>query len=260
MGKIIKENVRKGFTLVELSIVLAIIGLLVGGITAGMSLLTNQRKNSILTKATSLRMAYWQFKSKYGYKAGDFPLATTVWGRADNGAPVTSNCAAPQFDNANPQGTCNGDGDGTVEVTESVRLWQQLKLAGFISDPMTGINPSSPVPGVNYPITDYRAKAYYTRLWGVESPAGDYTDAFDYGASGASLPGGAAVLSGEADFSLDKKIDDGLPLTGQLCSMTYFDGPANCHSGSGAGATYNATRTDDVCVLIFMNNDPATSN
>lgn len=114
MGRIIKDGVKKGFSLVELSIVMSIIGLLVGGVLAGQSLINGQRKNAVISKMNSLRVAYNQFKIKYGYPAGDLPTATQIWGRADNGTPVTSNCASPSSDNANPKGTCNGNGNGRI--------------------------------------------------------------------------------------------------------------------------------------------------
>ncbi len=62
---------KKGFTLVELSIVLVIIGLLVGGILVGQSLIDSARLNSEVRKLTQYSIAFVNFRQKFRQEAGD---------------------------------------------------------------------------------------------------------------------------------------------------------------------------------------------
>ena len=52
-----KKNNKKGFSLVELSIVLIIVALLVSGVISGRSLINNSRVNLINSEYTTLKIA-----------------------------------------------------------------------------------------------------------------------------------------------------------------------------------------------------------
>lgn len=262
MGRVIKDSVKKGFSLVELSIVMSVIGLLVGGVLAGQSLLNNQRKNAIIAKANEFRIAVRQFRLKYSYLPGDFPTATQIWGRADGGTPVTANCADPYNDNANPKGTCNGDGNQTVDGIwsgEGVRAWQQLRLAGLINGNYDGLSVYPPVHGVTMPTnTDKKYSMFSIRSGVVDASdwelyAGDYTGAIAYGVDqGSSVNGGGPVLSGEDSYAFDKKIDDGLPASG---SVRAFKQDAFYRPNCPAANAYPVSVKDDACALVFMGAD-----
>jgi len=71
---------RSGFTLIELSIVLVVIGLIVGGVIAGQSLMRSSQLQSIISDQAKYVEAAKQFREKYGFWPGDFPNATTSWG------------------------------------------------------------------------------------------------------------------------------------------------------------------------------------
>jgi prepilin-type N-terminal cleavage/methylation domain-containing protein len=72
---ILNINKYSAFSLIELSIVLIIMGLLVAGITGGASLIKNAKIKSLIDETYSIRTAYNIFYSKYGRvpgnKAGD---------------------------------------------------------------------------------------------------------------------------------------------------------------------------------------------
>lgn len=257
MVKIIKSGAKKGFSLVEISVVMAIIGLLLGGVLAGQALLNGQRKNALIGKAKELRFAIQQFKLKYGYYAGDFPTATQVWGRADGGSPVTANCANPGTDNSNPNGTCNGDGDGNFfGWGEEVRSWQQLRLAGMITGNYNGVDAYPPVPGVTAPTMEGKLNSAFIPRSGIYDAtnwqfyAGDYSGAISYGFDdGSSVSGGGPIISGEDAFGIDRKVDDGLPATG---SIRAYKTDSYYRPGCPVANAYPVDRKDDVCALVFM--------
>ena len=69
-----------GFTLVELSIVLVILGLLVGGVLAGQSLIHAAELRAISTELTNYKTAIGAFRDKYLAIPGDMNNAVKFWG------------------------------------------------------------------------------------------------------------------------------------------------------------------------------------
>ena len=60
------DNMNKqGFTLLELSIVLVVIGLIVGGTVVGKDLIRASELNSIITQQNKIQIALNTFKLKY---------------------------------------------------------------------------------------------------------------------------------------------------------------------------------------------------
>ena len=64
---------KKGFTLVELSIVLVIIGLVIGGVLVGQSLISSSKISAQVQQITQFDAGTMAFKSKYKYMPGDAP-------------------------------------------------------------------------------------------------------------------------------------------------------------------------------------------
>jgi len=93
---------KNGFTLVELSIVIVIIGFLVAGISAGTQLVKSAQLMSVISDIEQLELAYSGFISKYGYKPGDHPAAESLF-------PTCGPLNPPPNPNA-----CNGNGDGII--------------------------------------------------------------------------------------------------------------------------------------------------
>jgi prepilin-type N-terminal cleavage/methylation domain-containing protein len=75
----IKQQSRKqrGFTLIEIAIVLVIIGLLLGGVLQGQQLIENSRVKSATNDLNGLSAAAFSYQDRYGRLPGDDgPLAT----------------------------------------------------------------------------------------------------------------------------------------------------------------------------------------
>ena len=62
---------KRGFTLVELSIVIVIIGLIVAGVTAGQSLVRSAKLQSLVSKINEYSTAYNSFYLQYNSLPGE---------------------------------------------------------------------------------------------------------------------------------------------------------------------------------------------
>src|SRR5690606_1501704 len=100
-------GMKAGFSLVELSIVLVILGLLTGGILGGQSLIKAAELRSVATERQQWQIAINSFKGKYRALPGDMPNATAFWGVAANGGGGAG-CA--QFISTGTE-TCDGNGN-----------------------------------------------------------------------------------------------------------------------------------------------------
>ncbi len=62
---------QKGFTLVEIAIVLVIIGLLLGGVLKGQELITNSKVKSVAGDLDGIATAYYAYQDRTGVIPGD---------------------------------------------------------------------------------------------------------------------------------------------------------------------------------------------
>ena len=126
------------FSLVELSIVLVILGLLTGGILAGQNLIRASELRAVITEFQNYNTAVNTFRDKYFALPGDMRNATAFWGDQATG---TESCSDGSVPDGTP-GTCNGDGNGNITsaagVIEYLRFWQHLSLSGLIEGSYTG--------------------------------------------------------------------------------------------------------------------------
>jgi len=162
-------NKQKGFTLVELAIVLVIVGLLIGGILKGQQMLQNSRITATVAELNGFEAATTNFRDAYGELPGDLlnpetriPSCTACFfdktantlgnnrvgyvdwdyvyvqtiplkakGKSSSNAYKDSNCALST-------GTCD------ATFAETVLFWYELQQAGLMSAVTDeGINDSS---------------------------------------------------------------------------------------------------------------------
>ena len=86
-----KLNSQKGFTLVEIAIVLVIIGLLLGGVLKGQELIKNAKINSVLKDFEGIATAYYGYLDRMGKAPG------VVNGNFDSDASFWSNLRSEGF-------------------------------------------------------------------------------------------------------------------------------------------------------------------
>lgn len=111
------KNHQKGFTLVEIAIVLVIIGLLLGGILKGQEMIVQAKIKNAMADFSGISAAYHGYQDRYRKIPGD-----------DDGAARWS-------------GAKTGDGNGVVAGLynssttdqESRTWWDHLRRAGFVA-------------------------------------------------------------------------------------------------------------------------------
>lgn len=245
-----------GFTLIELSIVIVIIGLLAGGVLIGKDLIQAAIIRQQITQYENFNTAVNTFKSKYNAYPGDMlPDDAAAFGFAPRSGSDGS-----------------GDNDGIVEGCvpyeayqigcESVLFWRDLSEAQLIPDSLHTATDSTPIipAGTNDEFLYFpRAKLGYNKLiligtnnqgqeWYVMLRGLYYEPPFG-GFNWASSPAVA--------YTIDSKIDDGLPLSGIFIIATpgtppdnFFgtvvQGPGYCVDND----VYNFAYTNEYCMLL----------
>ena len=128
-------NKQKGFTLVEIAIVLVIIGLLLGGILKGQELINSARVRNLADQSSGVQAAYFGFIDRYRQVPGDM-LATTAC-TVVGSAVDSANCPAGTI-GGGVGGAANGQ-NGRVDMWgEAGAVWTHLSVAGFLSGTFTG--------------------------------------------------------------------------------------------------------------------------
>ena len=233
---------QKGFTLVELSIVLVIIGLIIGGILKGQELIANAQIKNVVSQSQSYQAAFVSFRDKYNGLPGDLV----------NAQLLIPNCTLA---NTCSPGATGGDGNGNigVDVTaafngnvsaglENLAFWQQLAAARFIG-------------GVVLAPTG--ALAYGNQFPNAES-GGGFQIVYE-GVSGrhalrlAGATGVPAAATGalRADQALqvDTVLDDGRPITGSIFTNATISSSTTCFAGTPA--IYTAAQAARSCNLVI---------
>lgn len=244
---------NSGFTLVELSIVLVIIGFLVAGVSAGASMIKQAQVRSVISDMIGFQASYNGFVARFNKVPGDMDIGSAYW-------PGANNCAVTPLN-------CNGNGNGVIQFAtgargngtgdETERAWKHMSLAGVISQgiPELADTFTQTQVGLTAPSTRLSGVGFMmgsnTLGTGVTSPFSLTTNLILIGGENTnnSLVNGA--LSPEDAFNLDVKLDDGIVSGGtfQGANTGFFRtingaGSATCLNG----VNYNITVTTDECI------------
>src|SRR5665213_2102254 len=197
-----KPKSTSAFTLIELSIVLVIIGLIVGGVLVGRDLIQAASNRQVISDVQKFQTAISTFKDRYHYLPGDVPepYASSFFGAYGSSSPCNPG--------AGMDGEQGGDGNGVISnnpagAWEPALFWCQLGKTGFIAGSYVGTSMTGPK-------SSYSDNAYFGLPIGNNSCGFDLSDSCiqlslandDNGQLGVVVPIDAQ--------SIDQKMDDGM--------------------------------------------------
>jgi prepilin-type N-terminal cleavage/methylation domain-containing protein len=234
---------QKGFTLVEIAIVLVIIGLLLGGILKGQELINSARVRNLADSASGIQAAYFGFIDRYRRVPGDWDLTTA--GQAIGGT-------------INTGGNNNGRLDNSGNWTEPNALWEHLSKAGFINGSYTGGGGNQEPTTTNgaAPFNPFNSAIIMART-------NNYLDVTAAPSTRLHLIVGRGTPVDIAR-ELDTKLDDSVPTTGNLRAAPSAAGPlgagasswgagdATCTGGAGINAFWDVNVDSQDCNTVFL--------
>ena len=208
-----KRN-HRGFTLIEMSIVLIIIGLIIGGILKGQEVIEASRQKAIITQIDEVRASINTFADKYSALPGDYLRATER--------------LRPDMIDGSGDGIIGvGNLDGISQVasepsntSEYVEFWNQLAAARLISGTRILTNstpdffgegspfPESDIPGSgmtvvygNYDVdSNIERRSHWLRIQKALGEVGRATES----------------MSPKMMFEIDVKMDDSIGTDGTV--------------------------------------------
>lgn len=203
---------QRGFTLIEIAIVLVIIGLLLGGVLKGQELITSARVRNLIAQQDGIKAAFFGFQDRYRAFPGDYSAAT-------------KNMKCPT--------TCiDGDGNGLIKsitggatVNEQTLVWTHLASAGFLNGSYSMSAGGDDPTDENTPRNPYN-----TFLQFIHDDV--YQDAVTP-AEKLNLKTGSQIPV-EIMAEVDRKIDDGNAQRGQFRFSTYDGETGSAPGGAGA--------------------------
>lgn len=288
---------KSAFSLIELSIVLIIIGLLIAGITGGASLIKSAELRAAASEARGYQVAVNGFFSLYNQMPGD--LSKPISGSTIYAGPATGQGenGKIQYYADDVQGTvCYTTNSNSAAVacnSESVAAWKQLIATGTIDSTLalTFLTVGqSQIPGLDMPASKIKFAGWHFDYRNMVGAAGDYSKDSEASAmiqeGGAFLPQNVVVLTGATTavtsdattlvngatnaataaltgsdaFSLDAKVDDGKANAGKVRGLNpnAVDGSCYVASTTNVADYVVSSQTAKVCAMTFQV-DPKSS-
>jgi prepilin-type N-terminal cleavage/methylation domain-containing protein len=206
---------QTGFTLVEISIVLVIIGLLLGGVLKGQELINSAKVKNLAQDFRSTQAILYGYQDKFRALPGDDGRAPSHV--CPSGTPGCTTAG-------NADGIIGGNWDDSAAAgTESINFWQHARLANLATGPTNTADP-------NFLPSNNMGGRIGIQSGGATAPLG--------------VPGNHIICSagipGKLVRQLDNALDDGDPETGSMRVGITTAGPAIALASLDDSATYVA--------------------
>lgn len=249
---------QRGFTLIEMSIVLVIIGLIIGGILKGQELIENARQKNLVSQIDAIRAATNTFVDRFRAMPGDWGSATTFNntgllqsgnddGYVMTGAVIPADVATILSVNG-AQASENKEFFNHLAATDLLGGISTLTAATAATSFSGGANPS-PLPQSAWPqsgltitygehdgatANPQQVRSHWLRLHRFVAGAVTSTQ---------------SIISPQRAQQLDLKYDDGLPEGGRIRTGEVSSAAA-ADCGTVGSNAWVATVTVPACVLL----------
>lgn len=231
-----RAKAQAGFTLIELSIVLVIIGLLVGGILKGQELINSTQIKTQVAQVDAVRAAITTFQDRYRGLPGDIPNATVAQlpplaGAADGNGGNGNGQVGGALAAVNTTIAQGGEQDQALEHLARAKMLEGIQLG--TPNTLTGKVSGSGLVVTAMANWNYAGAGVITNV--VRLAGGD-----GYATAGALSP----LSAGD----IDRKYDDGQPGTGSI--MTQGTGTSACVTAASAAGIYDTVDASN-CLMAF---------
>lgn len=219
----------RAYSLIELSVVLIVIGALIGIIIGSQKLVENAENKKIFIKMRDIQAGIYLFVDSFEYLPGDFNNATTFF-------------ASCVDDGLN---SCNGNGNGVIDIDttnggEMLRAFEHLSYAELIEGQYSGLilSPKRYLPNINVP--GLFVENGIIRLRTAAGQVGADSAVLFTSNIASNFNIDDPLFSSNRVLKIDIKFDDGFPLYGQI--RGYYDpSPTDCYTD---GFTYKNITTE----------------
>ncbi len=249
----------RGFTLLELSIVLVIIGLIVGGISVGSRLIESSRVKSTASQLADLNASIYNFLDLYRQMPGDFRQASLMISGALDGNGNGKVCV----DHTNPCITPTTIDEVTAgQTNELMGVFNHLSQAELTEGSFNG-SQAATIIGRNVPKLKIGERGILGYTDSNENAFIWYLGIAD--TTTATIDGVPAFTPKQA-FELDNILDDGLPGFGSLrevgnniafaASPQVLPGEFRCHTGTSiswgdSSVLYDVSKAQIECAMGY---------
>ncbi|MGZ6252244.1 MAG: type II secretion system protein [Candidatus Binataceae bacterium] len=245
---------QRGFTLIEMSIVLVIIGLIVGGILKGQELIDSARQKNVISQVDAIKAGVTTFVDRYKAYPGDFARASLV--------------ISTLLTSGNEDGQIGTPGTSTTDLltlydatlaSENVQFWEHMLAAGTTGGGsvltaggtvanFSGAGAASPLPSAAYPSTGlsvvYGVHGGDTNVGG-SSREGHFLILHKWTGT-STLTTAMGAVNAAHGYAMDNKYDDGFANQGNI-RTTNAGSPCGTNSTSYAPSSATA----QVCHMVF---------